>query len=237
MSSNYDGTDTISGNTLTGAKLDRTLLFHGTTIPTNPNNEVLSNGLFLKTDTGVLYENTGTKASPTFTIRMQGTKLQAEGSTTPITDDLETNLTAGRHHYQHFTLPTTNDFYIITGVEWKNGTAVDGDVKVGVDLLDADPPVAPEVVTVAFGAPIAQSGTSAVQRNSFITSDLIPGGTILGGWFATSSATGEYRYNEESSENISKADSYTVDTPKLNDIAWTASGTTPYVKIYYKGIS
>ena len=64
MSSNFDGTDTITGNPVAGAKLDRTLLWHGTTLPTNPTNEVPANGLFLKTDTGILYENTGTIHAP-----------------------------------------------------------------------------------------------------------------------------------------------------------------------------
>lgn len=67
----YDGTDTFSGDKgVSSARLNKTVLWHGDTLPTAGNNEVPTNGLFLKTNTGIVYENTGTLGSPTWTIRI-----------------------------------------------------------------------------------------------------------------------------------------------------------------------
>ena len=85
MSSNYDGTSGIKGDQVTGDKLDRTRMWHGTTLPTNPTNEVPSNGLFLKTDTGAFYENTGTIGSPVFEILALPDFLLGDGSDGDVT--------------------------------------------------------------------------------------------------------------------------------------------------------
>lgn len=65
----YDGTDVFTGNNVTGAKLDSVSMWHGTTLPTSGSNQVPTNGLFFQTDSGLIYENTGTLASPTWTKR------------------------------------------------------------------------------------------------------------------------------------------------------------------------
>jgi hypothetical protein len=62
----YDGTDTFTGNNVTGSKLDTTVMWHGSTLPTSSNNQVPANGLFLNTNSGEIYENTGTLSSPTW---------------------------------------------------------------------------------------------------------------------------------------------------------------------------
>ena len=67
--------------------------------------------------------------------------------------------------YAFFTLPSTEKFYIITGIEWKNGGTVAGNVVCGVDLVDANPPTLAGTVNVAVGTQIAQSGTSAVHSS------------------------------------------------------------------------
>lgn len=64
-----DGTERFAE--VTSSKLGKNVVWHGTTLPTNPTNQIPANGLFLKTDTGVLYENTGTESSPTWTSRTQ----------------------------------------------------------------------------------------------------------------------------------------------------------------------
>jgi len=93
MSSDFDGTSGIKGDQVTGDKLDRTLLWHGTTLPTNPTNEVPTNGLFLKTDSSQLYENTGTLAAPVWTLVLSasGTKTFMEGGLLTAGENLAAN--------------------------------------------------------------------------------------------------------------------------------------------------
>ena len=75
----FDGTNTFkSTQGISADHLDKTVVWHGTTLPTNPTNEVPANGLFLKTDDMILYENTGTEAAPVWT------EVLGAGSQTPI---------------------------------------------------------------------------------------------------------------------------------------------------------
>lgn len=73
MSSNYDGTSGFKNDTVTGDKLDRISMWHGSSNPTAGTNDIPTNGLFLNTTDGIIYENTGTLASPTWTARTTGT--------------------------------------------------------------------------------------------------------------------------------------------------------------------
>ena len=70
-----DGTETFKGDQVTGDKLDVTVGWHGTVLPTNPTNEIPTNGIFLLTATDGgndpgWYENTGTVSAPVFTKRL-----------------------------------------------------------------------------------------------------------------------------------------------------------------------
>jgi len=134
-------------------------------------------------------------------------------------------------------LPTTENFYIITGIEWKNGTAVAGNVQCGVDIVDASPPSIAGVVTVAVGRQIAQSGTSSVQRNSTIQSALIPSGTRIAGWIATDSNTAAFRRLVDSSVNRYKAITFGNQPIINNNVAWTANTNHMYIKVYYKPVT
>lgn len=94
-----DGNDGIEGEVVRGAQLDQTILFHGTTLPTSPNNDVPTNGKFYLTaldgnNAPGLYINTGTKVSPTWTPQAvpvllttaQRTGLTSWPATTPVFD-------------------------------------------------------------------------------------------------------------------------------------------------------
>lgn len=65
-----DGTQGFTDNTVPGSLLDVISLFHGTTLPTAGTNKIPQYGLFLKTDTGLIYENTGSLATPVWTLRV-----------------------------------------------------------------------------------------------------------------------------------------------------------------------
>lgn len=159
--------------------------------------------------------------------------VEAEQNTTPVTDNLESGIGAFRP-YQDFVLPNTYKLYKITGIEWKNGATVNGAIMCGVDRTDASPPVDNNTLLVAFGKQINQSGASVVQRNSFIVSELIPGGTQLSAWISTN-GTGTYRYVVGANQNRLKNEAFNT-TPNLQDVtAWTLSTSALYIKIYYQG--
>lgn len=68
-----DGDEKFSSTqSVTSDKMNKVVMWHGTTIPTNPNNEIPNLGLFLKTDSGEIYENEGTEGSPNFVLKMAG---------------------------------------------------------------------------------------------------------------------------------------------------------------------
>ena len=65
----FDGTDIFDfDKPVTSAKLNKVALWHGDTLPTAVNNEVPTEGLFLKTDSGTLYVNSGSVAAPVWGI-------------------------------------------------------------------------------------------------------------------------------------------------------------------------
>ncbi len=71
---NRDGTQTFAGENVTGLALDETVLWKGTSLPTGGANEPPAGAFFILTandGTNVAgwYENTGTRASPTWTLR------------------------------------------------------------------------------------------------------------------------------------------------------------------------
>jgi len=164
----------------------------------------------------------------------------AEENTTPVTTDGNFTPAAARRYYSHFTMPTDHPFYLITGIEWKNGSAVGGNVTCGIDLIDADPPTINSTPLLAYGNSIAQSGTSQVQRNSQIMSNPIVGGTICGAWVAFSAGTtnGVARDSSNGSQKREKATAAADnETPTaVNDTAFAAAGVPEiYIKVYYKG--
>lgn len=168
----------------------------------------------------------------------QGIIESAEASTTPVADDSENaaSISTGKR-YDFFTLPTTNKWYVITGIEWKNGTAVAGNVYAGVDYIDSNPPVAANTSTAAWMQPVAQSGTNAVQRGSMISSLPIRGGTTLGVYFITDGA-GKFRFltGQPAVNRAKAAIAGTVDYPTGNSTAWSTGTGYFYLKVYYRGI-
>jgi hypothetical protein len=160
----------------------------------------------------------------------------AEANSTPVAGGTSTALGSGIRVFAFFTLPTTEKWYVITGIEWLNKGTVNGNVWCGVEAVDARPPVGAGTVNVAVGAPVAQAGTSAAQRNSRIASKAIRGGTILGVWFVSDSATGTFGNTAVTSANNRKT--LAAGAPATADnTAWGASTAGYYVKAYFRGIN
>ena len=159
-----------------------------------------------------------------------------EANSTPVTDNADFTATAGTRYYAFFTLPTTEKFYLITGIEWKNGASVAGNITAGLDNVNANPPTLAAVPLIASGQEVAQAGVSSVQRVSIIASSLIKGGTIVGIWLTCSSASATIReITGQGSQNQQKATAYSADLPTQDNTAWTTATARKYLKLYYRG--
>src|SRR3990167_2310674 len=165
-------------------------------------------------------------------------QITTESNSTPVTDNADFTVTAGHRYYAFVTLPTAEQLYTITGIEWKNGATVAGNVMCGIDIINADPPTLAGVPLQSLGMEVAQSGVSSVQRNSNIINNLFPAGSVLGLWVSCSSGTATLREQTGlGSQNQQKATAYS-NTPGTQDVtAWTTATARKYIKVYYKGYS
>lgn len=159
----------------------------------------------------------------------------AEQNTTPITDNSATTLGSFRHHI-FFTLPTTEKLYIITGIEWKNGPTISGNVLCGINIMDSNPPSDPRTVLLGITAVTAQSGASSIQRASMVSCNPIRGGTLLGVWISSSDSTGTFRFDAGGGGNVYQTIAYTTEPQTGDVITWNASTTRMYLKVYYRGL-
>lgn len=189
---------------------------------------------------GVLSDELGTGAAifdgatPTSGAFVQSV---TEAASTPVSDTTDTTTSASTiRWFSFFTLPSTEKFYRISGIEWKNGATATGNISCGVAVVDANPPVGASHQNVAWGGLIAAAGTSTIQRNSTIASGLIAGGTILGAWVQNSSASGVMRTATVSSNNNRKTIASANAAAELFDnTAWVANIVQAYIKVYYVG--
>jgi hypothetical protein len=159
----------------------------------------------------------------------------AEKSQAPLAGGTSTVPNSSLRWYQFYTMPATEKFYLITGIEWINKGTVNGNVQCGVDRVDAIPPVSASTPLLAFSSTVAQAGTNAVQRNSAITSEPIKAGTLVGAWCQSSSATATFGTTAVANANNRKTIAFTSDPPNQDVTAWTSSATGFSVKLYYVG--
>lgn len=163
--------------------------------------------------------------------------LTPENSSTPITDTQDTIINANSRAYGLVTLPTDFDFYVITGIEWKNGATINGSVRSGIDLLNADPITLAATQHMASGRQILQTPASSIQRNSAIVSQRIPGGSVLGVYIVSSSATATFRSDPVggASNPIRRAITF-ASTELIDTVSFSGSTERFFIKLYFKGI-
>lgn len=83
-----DGTDIFgTEKPVTSERLNKTVIFHGSTLPTAGTNEIPTNGLFLLDNDGI-YENTGSIATPTWTLRQRIEGKAVSNANTPSDNDV-----------------------------------------------------------------------------------------------------------------------------------------------------
>ena len=149
-----------------------------------------------------------------------------EQSTTPITDDTNFTPTATRRYYAYFTLPSSASdptYYFITKIEWKNGSAVAGNILSGVNIVDANPPTVKYSPLVCVGQEVAQSGTNTTQFTTIISSLPIKAGSVVGVWIQASSGSARLKtLAGQSSSNYALSGSVSGSLLMWNTQAWIA---------------
>lgn len=159
-------------------------------------------------------------------------------SVTAVGNDTATSVTtAENRYYAYFTLPSTEFFYIITGIEWKNGTTIAGITSSGVDAVNASPPTLASTPLLACARDLTNAG-AGIQRISDVSSSIIRAGTIIGVWIACDNATQDYR-EDTAAPSITHHKATTADQSIPNaseNTAFAAANTTQkYIKVYYRG--
>lgn len=160
----------------------------------------------------------------------------SEANSTPISDNADFTAVAGTRYYGFVTIPSTEKIYVITGIEWKNGATVSGNVTAGLDVVDANPPTLASTPLIGVAQEVAQAGTSAVQRVSVNSSWIVRAGTIVGIWVSCSSGTATLREQTGlGSQNQSKATAYSATPNASENTAWATATARKYLKLYFRG--
>jgi len=159
-----------------------------------------------------------------------------ESNNTPVTDDAATSSKDRRKYGPTFTMPTDFEFFVCTGLEWKNG-GVSGSTLAGLDIVDAVSPLLSLTRNVAMCQPTTNTGSSSVQRVDPIFSELIPKGSLVSMWInADDDATQTYRKATGSSINREKIVTFLLSFVTFMNVAWGSTSNAMYSKIYFKGV-
>lgn len=149
--------------------------------------------------------------------------------------------TAGtaRIYGQPFTVGSTSKFWLITGISWKNGAAVAGNILCGIDKVQANvqPPVNTDNELVAYTSDVAQAGINTTQRNSVVIQTRPLGvGEIITPWINSTNITAAFRYQTVAAENNERliTDSRTFPTWK-SAAAWVTLTTRWAIQLHITG--
>lgn len=228
------GTEWETGDIFDNIRLNQKTLFVGNnnqqTLITSPQSGqrcfLTNNGTYHKDKFLTRNAANDTWEYPTF---VESTEYST-GSTVSGGNDV---ITTRRMYGTAFTLPTTEKFYIITGIQFY--TAADAGTKnyiVGVDKVDAIPPTISNTPLVALGAALSVA-QNIDKRNSQISSTAIRGGTLLRSWMETDAT----RYTgADAGTNQTKTQSYNATPQYANNTSFGSLNTTR-LKTYYVGYS
>ena len=139
-------------------------------------------------------------------------------------------------YFRPFTLPSTEEFYLITKIEWKNGATISGNITTGVSLLNANPPTLDGTPLIAVGQTVAQSGANSLQSTTVIRGKPIRSGSHIAATLHCSSATADIK-TDTAGEQYYKTISYTASPPTADNAAFAVYGAEWWITLYYVGYS
>jgi len=160
----------------------------------------------------------------------------AEVQTTPPVFGANEPMVTGTRYYQFYTLPTTEKYYMLTGIQiTSNAFGGAGTTCVmGCDLVDAIPPVNTHTPLIALTRPQLVVGDPL--RISLLMSRPIRGGTKIAPWFAYDN-TNLTIPASTSGTGYSKTVGAFNPTPEYADnTAWTTTALREWrVSVWYVG--
>lgn len=159
----------------------------------------------------------------------------AEVASTPVAGANDTTLGTTNRYYSFVTMPSTAPLWLLTAIEWLNGTAVAGSIIAHVEKVDANPPVANGCILVTHSFNNTQTGTSAVQRVS-LKSAIVAAGEVLGLSIVAGNAGAKCGTTTVAAGNRIKAIANTGDPVNAQVTAWGSATEEPYIKLYYKPV-
>ena len=157
---------------------------------------------------------------------------------TPVTGTTSLALGNTDRWYVHFQMPgTASDLYLLTGIEWRNGGTINGNMVCGVEEYDANPPVENKAPIGGYGVEIAQSGANVLQRNSFVSKFFLNGAGFYSAFIQSSSATATILRTIGSSIVTFKTITYAANPALSNTTAWGAASTVLFdITVYGRKI-
>jgi len=162
----------------------------------------------------------------------------AEKSSTPVTPNADLTTVVGTRYYAFFTFPTTERFYLVSGIEWICGTlGGTGLVQAGIDAIDAIPPVITATPLQAVAQRVAYAGANITQRVSVLSRDIFRSGNICGIWLSSDSVSSFRELTAQANQNQRKATAFSAAPPTQDVTAWTASMTRIRLRLYFRGYS
>jgi hypothetical protein len=157
-------------------------------------------------------------------------------STTPVTDNAEVAYGTANQFIQPFTLPTTEKLYVISDIEWKNGSTVAGEIMCG--CWSTNTSHEDRAPLACLGRKTTASGADSTQSCGAVSPNLWRGGTagfIFG--HCSDNAHTIRRQTGLSSERATISTAYTTDPPTFMNTNATASTAHPYLIIKFYGYS
>jgi hypothetical protein len=140
--------------------------------------------------------------------------------------------------FRTYTLPSTEKWYVITGIEWKNGNESTETKVAGVSLVDALNPSSTFTQLVALCKKVTPTGLNTVQRENVLWSKPIKAGSIIGVWWGSVSGSARSTFTGSSSQNREHQANWTDgagDVKTQDSNTWTATTLAFDVNAYYKG--
>jgi len=168
-------------------------------------------------------------SSPTFALGAEATLASFVGDTTD--QAIGAN---GVRYYNIFTPGIVGDMFVITGLEWKNGAVIIGNVGCGIVRVDANPPTVNNAAMKCFASTVAQVGASAIQRNNILEQVIIEGGVPHAMYIQMDTGTATIRELPGAGAGRERTEAFSSDPPRTATAAWNASPNTYYFKVYGK---